>query len=107
MSSAALAHAPAPVLASHAYSAAANLPLLAQSLHHHLPPGLVSPHILNPADTSAADLLYEYFPLGLDDWQPPVDAVYRPHVVHHMNLHDDPKALAARNRSKRYFAGDA
>lgn len=34
----------------------------------------------------AADLLYEYFPLGLDDWMPPVDAVYRPHVVHHTNL---------------------
>jgi hypothetical protein len=29
----------------------------------------------------SADLLYEYFPLGLDDWMPPVDAVYRPHVV--------------------------
>jgi len=25
----------------------------------------------------AADRLYEYFPLGLDDWQEPVDAVYR------------------------------
>jgi hypothetical protein len=54
----------------------------------------------------SADLLYEYFPLGLDDWMPPVDAVYRPHVVHHTNLPPDPKAQAARNRSKRYFSED-
>jgi hypothetical protein len=52
----------------------------------------------------SADLLYEYFPLGLDDWMPPVDAVYRPHVVHHTNLPQDPKALAVKNRSKRYFS---
>lgn len=52
----------------------------------------------------SADLLYEYFPLGLDDWMPPVDAVYRPHVVHHTNLPRDPKELAVKNRSKRYFA---
>jgi hypothetical protein len=54
-----------------------------------------------------ADALYEYFPLGLDEWQEPIDGVYRPHVVHHTNMPDDPKALAARNRSKRYFAGEA
>lgn len=52
----------------------------------------------------SADLLYEYFPLGLDDWMPPVDAVYRPHVVHHTNLPQDPKALAVKSRSKRYFS---
>ena len=34
-------------------------------------------------DPDSADLLYEYFPLGMDEWMPPVDAVYRPHVVHH------------------------
>lgn len=28
---------------------------------------------------------YEYFPLNLDDWMPPVDAIYRPHVDHHMH----------------------
>lgn len=44
-------------------------------------------------DADSADLLYEYFPLGLDDWMPPVDAVYRPHVVHHTNLPADPKSL--------------
>ena len=54
----------------------------------------------------SADLLYEYFPLGLDDWMPPVDAVYRPHVVHHTNLPPDPKAMAVRNKSKRYFSED-
>jgi hypothetical protein len=54
----------------------------------------------------SADLLYEYFPLGLDDWMPPVDAVYRPHVVHHTNLPSDPKSLAVKNRSKRYFSED-
>ena len=35
------------------------------------------------AGLDSADLLYEYFPLGVDEWMPPVDAVYRPHVVHH------------------------
>ncbi|KAF2086657.1 p53-like transcription factor [Saccharata proteae CBS 121410] len=60
-------------------------------------------NLISSPDESA-DLLYEYFPLGLDDWMPPVDAVYRPHVVHHMNLPQDPKAMAVRNRSKRYFS---
>ena len=64
--------------------------------HHHAQP-LNSPN-------EAVDLLYEYFPLGLDDWMPPVDAVYRPHVVHHTNLPPDPKAMAVRQRSKRYFS---
>ncbi|GAD93727.1 NDT80 / PhoG like DNA-binding family protein [Paecilomyces variotii No. 5] len=57
-----------------------------------------------PSDS--ADLLYEYFPLGLDEWHAPVDAVYRPHVVHHTNIPADPKVTAARNRSKRYFAAE-
>lgn len=88
---------------SQSFSVSGNVPLLTQSIQQ-LAPALVSPHILNPND--AADLLYEYFPLGLDDWQAPVDAVYRPHVVHHTNFPDDPKAIAARSRSKRYFAGE-
>jgi hypothetical protein len=37
-------------------------------------------NLMSSPDESA-DQLYEYFPLGLDDWMPPVDAVYRPHVV--------------------------
>ena len=51
----------------------------------------------------SADLFYEYFPLGMDDWQEPVDAVYRPHVVHHINIPDQ-KNKAQGNRSKRYFS---
>ncbi|EEP76787.1 predicted protein [Uncinocarpus reesii 1704] len=78
----------------HSYPAAGNIPF-SQSLQHLTP--MMSPHIVNPNDTT--DLLYEYFPLGLDDWQAPVDAVYRPHVVHHMNMPDDPKTIAARNRT--------
>ena len=63
---------------------------------------------INSPDESA-DLLYEYFPLGLDDWMPPVDAVYRPHVVHHTKLPSDPRdpaATAKSSRSKRYFSED-
>lgn len=56
--------------------------------------------------SGSADHLYEYFPLGLDDWMPPVEAVYRPHIVHHTDPQPlDPKGLAAgRFRSKRYFS---
>jgi hypothetical protein len=36
-----------------------------------------------PDHPDPADSLYEYFPLGLDDWMPPIDAVYRPHLAHH------------------------
>ena len=56
----------------------------------------------------SADLLYEYFPLGLDDWMPPVDAVYRPHVVHHVAA-AGPAAggkATVSGRSKRYFSED-
>lgn len=67
-----------------------------------------------PSQIDPADLLYEYFPLGLDDWQPPVDAVYRPHVVHHIQAGSG--ALGGGEgrtgrpslggRSKRYFSED-
>jgi NDT80 / PhoG like DNA-binding family len=67
-----------------------------------------------------ANTLYEYFPLGLDDWMPPVDAVYRPHVVHHTGpmrkdgvggagagTESDPgPGTLGRARSKRYFSAD-
>jgi hypothetical protein len=77
--------------------------LLAQ---HSLPlaPPLPSPYILDQSES--ADLVYEYFPLGLDDWQAPVQAVYRPHAVNHMSMPEDPKAIIARNMSKRYFTGE-
>ncbi len=59
--------------------------------------------VLNsPGD--AADLLYEYFPLSMDDWMPPVDAVYRPHVVHHTNIPPEMKTLSDRSKSRRYFS---
>ncbi|KAL8747652.1 MAG: hypothetical protein Q9190_000499 [Brigantiaea leucoxantha] len=64
----------------------------------------------------SADLLYEYFPLGLDDWQPPVDAVYRPHVVHHIAAGaggttpsgegGKPGRPGIGGRSKKYFSED-
>ncbi|KAE8444239.1 hypothetical protein EG329_000739 [Mollisiaceae sp. DMI_Dod_QoI] len=53
-----------------------------------------------------ADLLYEYFPLSLDDWMPPVDAIYRPHVVHHTVVPPDLKAAQVKNKTKRYFSAD-
>lgn len=71
-------------------------------------PPSFSINTINSPDESA-DLLYEYFPLGLDDWMPPVDAVYRPHVVHHTKLPSDPrdpKTSGKGARSKRYFSED-
>ena len=70
-------------------------------------PPSFSLNTINSPDESA-DLLYEYFPLGLDDWMPPVDAVYRPHVVHHTKLPTDPRdpKSAKAARSKRYFSED-
>ncbi|KAL5315508.1 hypothetical protein ACEPPN_016376 [Leptodophora sp. 'Broadleaf-Isolate-01'] len=53
-----------------------------------------------------ADLLYEYFPLSIDDWMPPVDAIYRPHVVHHTIVPPDLKAEQVKNKTKRYFSAD-
>ncbi|RVX75918.1 hypothetical protein B0A52_00275 [Exophiala mesophila] len=52
-----------------------------------------------------SEQLYEYFPLGLDDWMPPVDAVFRPHVVHHSGpMPPDPRSPGGRHTSKRYFS---
>jgi len=69
---------------------------------------LVSPRSQNPSNgLDSADLLYEYFPLGLDDWMPPVDAVYRPHVVHHVTAGGSVSAKPGLSgRSKRYFSED-
>ncbi|OAA67357.1 transcriptional regulator vib-1 [Niveomyces insectorum RCEF 264] len=52
------------------------------------------------------ELLYEYFPLSLDDWMPPVDAIYRPHVVHHTVIPPEVKAQQVRSKTKRYFAAE-
>ena len=80
----------------------------AKKIHVPPRPPSFSLNTINSPDESA-DLLYEYFPLGLDDWMPPVDAVYRPHVVHHTKLPSDPrdpKTSARSARSKRYFSED-
>lgn len=78
---------------------------------------LALPALSPPSET--ADQLYEYFPLSLDDWMPPVDAIYRPHVVHHLKLPPEVKAMGlgpgvvaagggvagmGRGRVKRYFS---
>ncbi|KAJ5658090.1 p53-like transcription factor DNA-binding [Penicillium longicatenatum] len=80
-------------------SATSSIPLLETA---NLPQQFVSSL---PFPNEGTDFLYEYFPLGLDDWQAPVDAVYRPHVVHHTNM-PEMKFVASRGRSKRYFAAE-
>ncbi|KAK0641231.1 hypothetical protein B0T16DRAFT_438959 [Cercophora newfieldiana] len=60
-------------------------------------------HGPNGSPLETADMLYEYFPLSLDDWMPPVDAVYRPHVVHHTIVPPEVKAQQTRSKTKRYF----
>ncbi|KAK1831095.1 hypothetical protein QBC39DRAFT_426255 [Podospora conica] len=77
------------------------------------PPGLTkqenpssSATTLDLPATAEEDMLYEYFPLSLDDWMPPVDAVYRPHVVHHTIVPPEARAQQARGRGKRYFAAE-
>jgi hypothetical protein len=37
---------------------------------------------------------------------PPVDAIYRPHVVHHTIVPPDLKAQQVKNKTKRYFSAD-
>lgn len=37
---------------------------------------------------------------------PPVDAIYRPHVVHHTIVPPEVKAQQVRSKAKRYFAAD-
>jgi hypothetical protein len=63
--------------------------------------------LLSPGGESV-DQLYEYFPLAIDDWQQPVDAVFRPHVVHHeLPFPPDPRSpIVGRSSttSKRYFS---
>ncbi|KAL2119710.1 hypothetical protein VTJ04DRAFT_6671 [Mycothermus thermophilus] len=69
-------------------------------------PLLVSPTAATTTGETEEDLLYEYFPLSLDDWMPPVDAIYRPHVVHHTIVPPEVKAQQVRSKAKRYFAAD-
>lgn len=37
---------------------------------------------------------------------PPVDAIYRPHVVHHTIVPPEVKAQQLRSKAKRYFAAE-
>lgn len=37
---------------------------------------------------------------------PPIDAVYRPHVVHHTIVPPEVKAQQVQNKNKRYFAAE-
>ncbi|TEA15749.1 Protein pacG [Colletotrichum sidae] len=53
------------------------------------------------------DLLYEYFPLSVDDWMPPVEAIYRPHVVHHTIVPPEIKAQQLRSKTKRMFTAES
>ncbi len=41
-----------------------------------------------------------------DSRMPPVDAVYRPHVVHHTIVPPELKATQLKNKTKRYFSAD-
>lgn len=57
----------------------------------------------NAHTTDIADMFYEYFPLPPEDWQSPVDGVYRPHIVHHTAIEDTRPSM--RNWNRTYFAG--
>lgn len=78
-----------------------------QSSHAGRPPlPQATSHMSQPSNDGSAGL-YEYFPLSVDEWQPPVDAVFRPHVVHHEVPLDSnmrsPGGMSGRS-SKRYFS---
>ncbi|EWC46197.1 hypothetical protein DRE_04575 [Drechslerella stenobrocha 248] len=53
------------------------------------------------AQSPSMDLLYEYFPIGIDDFLPPVEVVYRPHNAHHQTQLPPSKTST---RSKRLFS---
>jgi len=76
------------------------------SLASTLPSDKKSSQATVTSPVESADHLYEYFPLSLDDWMPPVDAIYRPHVVHHLRVPPDLKAQLVRTKPKRYFSAD-
>ncbi|KAK6521392.1 hypothetical protein TWF506_001612 [Arthrobotrys conoides] len=65
------------------------------SLSHRLP------RPTNSMESPSMDLLYEYFPIGVDDYMPPVEVVYRPHNAHHLTQAPPSKSSG---RSKRLFS---
>ncbi|KIM97358.1 hypothetical protein OIDMADRAFT_169109 [Oidiodendron maius Zn] len=54
---------------------------------------------LNASPIDGPTWSYEYFPLAIGDWTPPVEGVYRPHGFHHHTVEQSQK----RNRKKRYY----
>ncbi|KAG0649610.1 Nonrepressible acid phosphatase regulator pacG [Hyphodiscus hymeniophilus] len=91
-------------LADDEYGRTASFSLPSSSRMGDVSPVMGKKNIGSPIEN--ADLLYEYFPMSLDDWMPPVDAVYRPHVVHHTIVPADLKAAQVKNKTKRYFSAD-
>lgn len=65
---------------------------------------------ITSASLDSAELLYEYFPIGVEEWMDPVDPVYRPHFVHHAsNLVNAGSARmnnAVPAKNNRYFSQD-
>lgn len=55
----------------------------------------------------STDMLCEYLPLGMEDWMAPVDAMYRPHVMHQLNMGQSASAGGPggfTGGSKRYYS---
>ncbi|KAA8907624.1 hypothetical protein TRICI_004915 [Trichomonascus ciferrii] len=50
------------------------------------------------------DYDYEYFPMPMNYWLPPVEVVYRPHAVHHPLKFPRGKSQSMIDNSKRYFS---
>jgi len=78
-------------------------------MHQQRPPLLNSvSHVSHQShDRANVNGLYEYFPLSIDEWQPPVDAVFQTHIVHHEISLDSsmrsPGVMSGRS-SKRCFS---
>ncbi|KAJ4252330.1 hypothetical protein NW762_010928 [Fusarium torreyae] len=53
-------------------------------------------------DEGDDDSFYEYHPLSADDWMPPIEAIYCPHVNHAAHLHYILK-FTEQPKSKQYF----
>jgi NDT80 / PhoG like DNA-binding family len=58
----------------------------------------------SPTHGSNKDEDYEYFPMPLNYWLPPVEVVYRPHAIHHPLKYPRGKSQASIDNSKRYFS---
>ena len=67
--------------------------------------GMLSLFPLTPLDV-VEKTGWEYVLMRGYHRMPPVDAIYRPHVVHHTIVPPDLKALQVKNKTKRYFSAD-